>query len=91
MRRKKPRQVVENIAITGIAEKGKGVGRTENGKVIFVEEVAPGDVVDVLITKKKSEFAMGKPVQYHQHSADRVQPFCQHYGVCGGCKWQHLN
>lgn len=91
MRRKKPRQVLQNVTITGIAEKGKGVGRTVDGKVVFVESVAPGDVVDVQVTKKKSGFILGKPVQYLQYSEDRVQPFCQHYGVCGGCKWQHLS
>lgn len=91
MRRKKPRQVLQNVTITGIAEKGRGVGRTVDGKVVFVESVAPGDVVDVVVTKKKSGFIMGKPAQYLQYSEDRIEPFCQHYGVCGGCKWQHLS
>lgn len=91
MKRGKKRKVLENIAITGIADKGKGVGRTPEGAVIFVEDVAPGDVVDVLVTRKKAGFMQGKPVQYRQYSADRVEAFCQHYGVCGGCKWQHLS
>lgn len=89
--RGRKRKILENIAITGIADKGKGVGRTLDGQVIFVEEVAPGDVVDVLVTRKKSGFMEGKPTQYRQYSADRVTPFCEHYGVCGGCKWQHLS
>lgn len=80
-----------HIAITGIADKGKSVGRTANGQVIFVEDVAPGDVVDVLVLRKKSGFMQGKPLHFHQYSADRVEPFCQHYGLCGGCKWQHLS
>lgn len=91
MKRKGKRKILENIAITGIADKGKGVGRTAEGEVIFVEEVAPGDVVDVLVMRKKSGFMEGKPTQYRQYSADRVAPFCEHYGVCGGCKWQHLS
>lgn len=91
MKRKGKRKVLENIAITGIADKGKGVGRTAEGEVIFVEDVAPGDVVDVLVMRKKSGFMEGKPTQYRQYSADRVTPFCEHYGVCGGCKWQHLS
>ncbi len=90
-RRGRKRKILENIAITGIADKGKGVGRTADGQVIFVEEVAPGDVVDVMVMRKKSGFMEGKPTQYRQYSADRVTPFCEHYGVCGGCKWQHLS
>jgi len=85
------RKILENIPITGIADKGKGVGRTPDGQVIFVEEVAPGDVVDVVVMSKKSGFMQGKPTQYRHYSADRVEPFCRHYGVCGGCKWQHLS
>ncbi|MFN7119680.1 MAG: 23S rRNA (uracil(1939)-C(5))-methyltransferase RlmD, partial [Saprospiraceae bacterium] len=89
--RGRKRKILENIIITGIADKGKGVGRTPDGQVIFVEEVAPGDVVDVMVMRKKSGFMEGKPTQYRQYSADRVTPFCEHYGVCGGCKWQHLS
>ncbi|HMN90974.1 MAG TPA: 23S rRNA (uracil(1939)-C(5))-methyltransferase RlmD [Saprospiraceae bacterium] len=87
----KKRKVLQHITITGIADKGKSVGRTASGEVIFVEDVAPGDVVDVLVLRKKSGVMQGKPVHFHQYSADRVQPFCKHYGVCGGCKWQHLD
>ena len=87
-RRKK---TLKNVTITGIADKGKGVGRTEDGRVVFVEEVAPGDVVDVLVLRKKKSVMQGIPLEYHQYSADRVEPFCEHFHVCGGCKWQHLN
>lgn len=90
MRKRKKPLVVPNVLITGIADKGKGVGRDENGRVIFVENVAPGDVVDVLVQKKKAEYLLGIPQQFHQYSTDRTDPFCQHYGICGGCKWQHL-
>ncbi len=85
------RKVLQHITITGIADKGKSVGRTASGEVIFVEDVAPGDIVDVLVLRKKSGVMQGKPVHFHQYSTDRVQPFCKHYGVCGGCKWQHLD
>ncbi len=85
------RKILQHITITGIADKGKSVGRTASGEVIFVEDVAPGDIVDVLVLRKKSGVMQGKPVYFHQYSADRVQPFCKHYGVCGGCKWQHLD
>jgi len=87
-RRKK---TLKNVTITGIADKGKGVGRTEDGRVVFVEEVAPGDLVDVLVLRKKKSVMQGIPLEYHQYSADRVEPFCEHFHVCGGCKWQHLN
>jgi len=87
-RRKK---TLRNVTITGIADKGKGVGKTEDGRVVFVEEVAPGDVVDVLVLRKKKSVMQGIPLEYHQYSADRVEPFCEHFHVCGGCKWQHLS
>ncbi len=87
----KKRKVFQNITITGIADKGKGVGRTDDGQVIFVENVAPGDVVDVMLLSKKNGVMQGKPMVYHRYSPDRVEAFCEHYGVCGGCKWQHLS
>ena len=83
----------ENIALTGIADKGKAVGRQANdpsGKVVFVEGGVPGDVADVHIFKSKKEFAEGKVVRVVQPSPDRVTAFCEHFGVCGGCKWQYL-
>jgi len=88
--KKKPRYE-QHITITGIADKGRGVGRNAAGEVFFVEQVAPGDIVDVLITKKRQDYAMGTPVHYHKYSEDRVEPFCAHYEVCGGCQWQHLS
>ena len=89
-RRRKPRLVPE-VTITGIADRGKSVCRDEEGRVIFVEEVAPGDVVDVLVTKKKKGSFLGVAKHFHQYSKDRVTPFCAHFDFCGGCKWQHLS
>lgn len=71
------------------AAEGKSLARVE-GKVIFIENVVPGDVVDVRLGKNKKDWAEGVPVQIHSYSADRVQPFCSHFGVCGGCQWQML-
>ena len=88
-RKKKPRHE-HQIEITGIAEKGRGVGRTPDGQVLFVENVAPGDVVDVLVTKKRKGYTLGTVTHYHEYSKDRVAPFCRHYEICGGCQWQHL-
>lgn len=90
-RRKRKPIIIEEIEITGVANKGRGVGRNAEGRVIFVEDVAPGDVVDVRINKKKKDYWNGYPIKYHSLSKDRVAPFCQHYDICGGCQWQHLS
>jgi 23S rRNA (uracil1939-C5)-methyltransferase len=84
------RVVLPAVPITGIADRGKGVGRTPDGMVVFVENTVPGDVVDVMVQKKKSGFAEGIVEQYVTLSPQRVEPFCEHFKVCGGCKWQYL-
>ncbi|HRK27099.1 MAG TPA: 23S rRNA (uracil(1939)-C(5))-methyltransferase RlmD [Chitinophagales bacterium] len=81
--------VVENLHITQIAAEGKGIARWE-GMVIFVEDAVPGDVADVRITEKRSDYASGKIVALRQASPHRIEPFCEHFGACGGCKWQYL-
>ncbi len=89
-RKKKKQETVQNIVITGIADKGRGIGRDEEGRVLFVERVAPGDIVDVLVYKKKKNHLEAYPVKYLKYSEERVRPFCEHFGVCGGCKYQHI-
>ncbi|MBK7409623.1 MAG: 23S rRNA (uracil(1939)-C(5))-methyltransferase RlmD [Saprospirales bacterium] len=91
MGRKRKPQYEYQLEITGIADKGRGVGRTPEGQVVFVENVAPGDVVDVLIIRKKAGQLQATPTHFHQYSKDRVEPFCSHYDICGGCQWQHLS
>ena len=71
------------------AAEGKSLARVD-GKVVFIESVVPGDVVDVRLLKNKKDWAEGVPVQIHSFSADRVEPFCSHFGICGGCQWQML-
>jgi len=71
------------------AAEGKALARVE-GKVVFIEGAVPGDVVDVLLTKSKKDWAEGKVTFIHQYAPQRVQPFCSHFGLCGGCKWQML-
>lgn len=83
-------KVVENLTIERIATEGKCVGHHE-GKVVFVQGVAPGDVVDVRIIRGKSSFMEGEAIKFHEYSTDRIDPFCSHFGTCGGCKWQHIN
>ena len=86
---KKKKFVVPNLAITAYASEGKSLGKIE-GKVIFTEGAVPGDVVDVFITKNKKDWAEGKAIKFHEYSKERAAPFCKHFGVCGGCKWQML-
>lgn len=87
-RKRKP--VLEGLEITAIGAEGKAIARHE-GKVVFLQKGIPGDVVDVQVTRQKPSFYEGYPVAYHRYSKDRVEPFCTHFGVCGGCKWQHLD
>jgi 23S rRNA (uracil1939-C5)-methyltransferase len=85
----KKNRILEQVTIESIAAEGKALARVDD-KVIFVKGVAPGDVVDLRITRKKKSFMEGVPIKFHQYSKDRIEPFCSHFGVCGGCKWQFL-
>ncbi|MBC6491851.1 23S rRNA (uracil(1939)-C(5))-methyltransferase RlmD [Flavihumibacter stibioxidans] len=80
---------LEKLTVLDYAAEGKALSRVE-GKVIFIEGAVPGDVVDVRLTKNKKDWAEGKVQRIHHYSEDRVTPFCDHFGVCGGCKWQML-
>lgn len=88
MARKK--KSIQNLLITGIADKGKAVGRTEDGQVIFVERAVPGDVVDVLVIRKKKSMSEAVVTKFVSYSDQRIAAPCAHFGVCGGCKWQNL-
>lgn len=85
----KKHQTLTQILITDVAAEGKAIARYQD-KVLFVEKVIPGDIVDVRITKSKKNFAEATPVFFHQLSDLRSTPFCEHFGTCGGCKWQNL-
>ena len=89
MSRKKKNIVLENIRVEDYAAEGKSLAKVD-GKVIFIEGVIPGDVVDVQLGKNKKDWAEGRALRFHSYSPDRVQPFCSHFGVCGGCQWQML-
>lgn len=80
---------MEKVLVEDYAAEGKALARVE-GKVIFIEGAVPGDVVDIRLGKNKKDWAEGKVTLVHQYSVDRVEPFCEHFGVCGGCKWQML-
>lgn len=83
------KQIIENVTIIDIADEGKGVGKA-NELVLFVEKAIPGDVADVEIYKKKKNLAEGKIQNIVTPSEYRTDAFCEHFGVCGGCKWQHM-
>lgn len=87
--KKKQLPVLENVTITACAAEGKALARVDD-KVVFVPYVAPGDVVDLQVKKKKSSYMEAVAVRFHEYSPLRTEPVCRHYGVCGGCKWQCL-
>ena len=89
MRRKKKNIVLERVLVEDYAAEGKSIARVD-GKVVFIERVVPGDVVDIKLGKSKKDWAEGYPLQFHSFSKERTEPFCQHFGVCGGCQWQML-
>ena len=88
-RKKKELPLLEKITITDVAAEGKALAKV-NDLVVFVPYVVPGDVVDLQVKRKKNHYAEAVAVKFHEYSAIRAVPFCQHYGVCGGCKWQCL-
>jgi len=88
--RKKKNTTLSNVTMETYAAEGKSIAHLAEGKVLFVEQSVPGDVVDVTIIKDKKSWAEGKLTRLVEPSALRTQPFCKHFGICGGCKWQML-
>ena len=84
------KKFLNNIQVIDIAEEGKGVGKSDD-LVIFIDKAVPGDVVDVELLRRKKKFYEGRIQNIVKPSDHRTEPFCEHFGVCGGCKWQHLN
>ena len=81
--------ILENVTVEEYAAEGKSLARVE-GKVVFVADAVPGDTIDIRLGKNKKDWAEGRPIRFHSYSHDRVEPFCRHFGVCGGCQWQML-
>jgi 23S rRNA (uracil1939-C5)-methyltransferase len=77
------------VRITDVAAEGNAIARVDN-LVVFVPMVIPGDVVDIQVVKKRKKYLEGRAVKFHEYSPDRIEPRCAYFGVCGGCKWQHL-
>ncbi len=88
-RRKKQPTIVENTEIIDIASEGKAIAKVD-GRVVFVPFAIPGDVVDLQLFRKKKSYAQGRILAFKKHSDNKIEPFCKHFGVCGGCKWQML-
>lgn len=89
--RKKGPSSYQNLTIIGLSSLGYGIGKTDEGKVVFVEHAAPNDVVDVRVVGRKKRFLIGKIEYLRQKSPKRVNSVCAHAGICGGCKWQHID
>ena len=81
--------LIEKALVSGIAAEGKAIVR-HNDLVVFVPYVVPGDIIDIQLIRKKNNYAEGKAVFFHNYSTQRKEPFCEHYGICGGCQWQIL-
>ena len=99
-RKNKESIILNGVRIESVAAEGKAIAHVHIGdddreggscgRVIFVEYAVPGDVVDILVTKKKKNYAEGRVIRIVEPSPDRQEAFCSHFGLCGGCKWQLL-
>jgi 23S rRNA (uracil1939-C5)-methyltransferase len=87
--RKTKNIILEKIRIEDYAAEGKSLAKWE-GKVVFVEKAVPGDVVDIRLRKNRKDWAEGEVILFHEYSKERIEPFCPHFGICGGCQWQML-
>ena len=83
--------VFDYVKVLDAGAKGVSIAKAPDGKVIFIPNVVPGDVVDVQTFKKRKAYYEGKAVKFHKLSEHRIEPICEHFGVCGGCKWQNMN
>ncbi|WP_395077570.1 23S rRNA (uracil(1939)-C(5))-methyltransferase RlmD [Flavobacterium sp.] len=82
--------VFDTVKVLDAGAKGVSVAKAPDGKVIFITNVVPGDVVDVQTFKKRKAYYEGKAINFHEYSEHRTEPICQHFGLCGGCKWQNM-
>ena len=82
--------IFENVTVLDAGAKGVSVAKAPEGQVIFIPNVVPGDVVDVQTFKKRKSYFEGKAIKFHKLSENRTKPVCEHFGSCGGCKWQNM-
>jgi 23S rRNA (uracil1939-C5)-methyltransferase len=88
---KSKKQVFTNIEVLDAGAKGKSIAKADDGRVIFLSNAIPGDVVDIETHKKRKSFFEGKAIAFHSYSEKRTEPKCEHFGTCGGCKWQSMD
>ena len=91
MPRRNKQVIFENIEVIDAGARGKSVAKAPDGKVIFLSDAVPGDIVDVQTFKKRKGYYEGKVIKFKKHSDKRVTPVCDHFEFCGGCKWQHMS
>ncbi|MGO3238582.1 MAG: class I SAM-dependent RNA methyltransferase, partial [Psychroflexus halocasei] len=89
-RKKNKRKSFEDIEVIDAGSKGKGIGKAPDGRVLIIDKVVPGDIVNVQTYKKRKAYYQAKPTEIVKASDKRTEPVCQHFGVCGGCKWQNM-
>lgn len=89
-RKRKKNILLPDVQVIGIADKGRSVGKTTEGQIVFIDKAVPGDEINMQVHKKRKGTYFGYPVSINKYSIDRVSPFCEHFEHCGGCKWQHL-
>ncbi|MEE3148536.1 MAG: 23S rRNA (uracil(1939)-C(5))-methyltransferase RlmD [Bacteroidota bacterium] len=90
-RRKKSRNIFSNVLVTDAGAKGKSIAKAPDGRVIFISNAVPGDVVDIQTMKQRKAYYEGKAIKIHEYSPKRTEPVCKHFGTCGGCKWQNMH
>ena len=91
MSRKRIDRQERALEVIDINTKGMGVAKNKEGAVYFIKNVVPGDIVDIRAYKKRRGYFEAEPITWVKKSDQRITPVCEHFGVCGGCKWQHLN
>ncbi len=91
MRKKNTRQLFEKVMVLDAGSKGKSIAKAPDGRVIFLKNAVPGDIVTIQTTKKRKAYFEGVVTQIHEYSDKRTLPICQHFGLCGGCKWQNMS
>ncbi|MCM4157996.1 23S rRNA (uracil(1939)-C(5))-methyltransferase RlmD [Gramella sp. AN32] len=90
MGRKNRKVILREIEVIDAGAKGKAVAKAEDGKIVFIDNAVPGDIVDVQTFKKRKSYFYGSAIHFHKLSEKRTTPVCKHFGTCGGCKWQNM-
>ena len=89
-RKRKKKVIIEDLEVYELADKGRGVAKDPEGRVVFIERTVPGDIVDVQVSKKKKSMLQAFPIHFKKYSDIRIEPMCKHFEVCGGCTTQNI-